>query len=250
MPILTLRDGDARQGSLVCVHPITGNAEVYAGLAHALAWPGPVLGFTAPEEAGYTLAELARRYRDELDLAAPQRLLGWALGGVVAAELARAIVEAGGSVRFLGLLDSRAPQPEMRRRPMEREAFAKAFIHNAAMTREKTPPALAGTDAAHLAAALRELGDDASDAQAERRFSIFMALGRAFYQHEQQPVSVPVHLFEAIDAHPSHPKPPTLGWEPLAPEVVHHPIAGTHFTLLAPAHVPALAQAIDRALGG
>ena len=248
MPVLTLRAGDTSRGSLVCVHPITGSAKVYAMLAHALAWPGPVLGLSAPESGTYTLAELARRYRDELDLAAPPLLLGWALGGVVAAELSRVIAETGASVPFLGLLDSRAPQPEMRRRPMDRASFAKAFIHNAAMTREKTPPALAGSEPAQLAAALRELGDDVSEADAGRRFSIFEALGRAFYQHEQLAVPVTVNLFEATDAHPSHPKPPTLGWEPLAPAVVHHAIVGTHFTLLGPAHVPALAKAIDACL--
>ena len=75
-----------------------------------------------------------------------------------------------------------------------------------------------------------------------------MALIRAFFHHEPQPVPVPLHLFEAADAHPGHPRPPTLGWEALAPQLVRHSIAGTHFDLLAPPRIDALARTIDGCL--
>jgi len=57
-----------------------------------------------------------------------------------------------------------------------------------------------------------------------------------------------LHLFESADAHPSHPKPPTLGWDDLAPSIERHEVAGTHFTLLAPRRIESLARTISRCL--
>jgi thioesterase domain-containing protein len=53
---------------------------------------------------------------------------------------------------------------------------------------------------------------------------------------------------EAADAHPSHPKPPTLGWNDLAPRVERHEVAGTHHTLLVPRRIEALARTISGCL--
>ena len=62
------------------------------------------------------------------------------------------------------------------------------------------------------------------------------------------PISMKLHLFESADAHPSHPKPPTLGWDDLAPSIERHEVAGTHFTLLAPRRIESLARTISRCL--
>ena len=108
MPLAILRPGDARVAPVVCVHPVSGRAADYQLLAGALDWPGPVLGFSAPEprrnagEPDYSLSELASQYCDQLDLAMPQLLLGWSIGGVIAAELSRIIVTRGGAVTFVG----------------------------------------------------------------------------------------------------------------------------------------------------
>jgi thioesterase domain-containing protein len=258
MPLAILRAGDARMAPLVCVHPVSGRAVDYQLLADALDWPGPVLGLNAPEpgsdarEPGYRLTELASRYCDELDLSTPQLLLGWSIGGVLAAELSRIIVARGGVVTFLGVLDSRAPQPEMRERPTDRDTLARFFLHQLALTRELVPVAPPpSTRPDDLFAALRALGvaDEFGDeAELERRLQIFMGLIRAFFHHVQRPVPVVLHLFESADAHPSHPRPPTLGWDDLAPSIERHEVAGTHFTLLAPHRIEALARTISRHL--
>jgi thioesterase domain-containing protein len=258
MPLAILRPGDARVAPVVCIHPVSGRAADYQLLAGALDWPGPVLGFSAPEprrnagEPDYSLSELASQYCDQLDLAMPQLLLGWSIGGVIAAELSRIIVTRGGAVTFVGALDSRAPQPEMRQRPTDRDTLARFFLHQLALTRELAPvPPPASTTPAELHAALRALGaaDEFGDeAEVERRLQIFMSLIRAFFHHVPQPLPVPLHLFESIDTHPSHPRPPTLGWDDLAPRLERHPIAGTHFSLLAPRRIAALAETISRCL--
>jgi thioesterase domain-containing protein len=257
MPVTILRAGDRGVPPVVCVHPVSGRATDYQLLAHALDGPSPVLGISAPGladdavEPGDQLTALARRYCDELDLAMPQRLLGWGIGGVIAAELSRIIVARGGAVSFLGLLDSRAPQPEMRQRPTDRDTLARSFLHQQALIREQAPVAPASSRPADLLAALQALGagDELSDAaEVEHRLQIYMALIRAFFHHVPQPVPVTLHLFEAADAHPSHPKPPTLGWDELAPRLERHQVVGTHHTLLAPRRIEALARTISRYL--
>ena len=248
MTVVTLRAGDDRVPPIVCPHPITGRTNEYAALVRHLAGDGPVRGLEAfdPPPDGFRFDALVRRYCDDLDLTRPLFLLGWSLGGNIAAELAHVVVARGGQVAFLGVLDSRVPQPEMRGRPTDRDTLWKIYLARAALTRGvdpiAPPPVL---DASHMLAALRELGaaDDIPDeVELERQLAIFVALGRAFYQHAQAPVPVELELFEAAEFHPSHPRPPTLGWEALAPHIHRHVIAGNHFTLVSPRHAETLAQ--------
>lgn len=254
MPMVLLRAGDDRSAPLVCVHPVTGRGDVYRALADVMDWPGPVFGIDAPapppplpDDQGYRLDELASRYVDELDLRMPPLLLGWSLGGVIAAEMSRVIAERGSTVRFLGVIDSRAPQPEMRQRPADRDTLSRAFLQNAALSRELEPPApLASSRVSDLQTALLALGDIANDEEVERRLQIFMGLVRGLYRHVAQPVPVTLHLFESAEAHPSHPRPPTLGWEALAPRLERRVVAGTHFSLLAPQRIAALAATIGK----
>jgi len=244
----TLRPGRGDVAPIVCVHPVTGAVTAYRALALALAWPGPVLAFSAPPGGGeLELADLAARYVGQLDAAAPLRVLGWGLGGVVAAEMAAVAAARRGTVRFVGLVDSRAPTPDMRARPTDRETLVKAFVQHTVLVRELAPVAPAASDAAAVLAALREAGaDDGADAAAvEERVQTFIALVRAFYHHAPRPVPIEIDLFESTESHPSHPKPPTLGWDGLAPTVARHPAAGNHFTMLAPSHAAALARALD-----
>src|SRR5262245_20015860 len=122
---MLLRNGDERVGPLVCVHPVNGRVDAYRPLAAALTWPGPVVGLAAPYEDSYSLAELAKRYVAAIDLRASVSLFGTSIGGVIAAEMARLVVVGGGTVAFLGILDSRAPQPEMRQWPSDRESLTR-----------------------------------------------------------------------------------------------------------------------------
>jgi thioesterase domain-containing protein len=255
MSVATLRAGDPRTPCIVCIHPILGRADVYRPLADALDWPGPVLGITAPDprDDGHRLTDLASRYCDELDLQVPPLLLGWSIGGVIAAEMSRTLAVRGGTAGFLGILDSRAPPTEMRQRPTDRDSLARAFLQQVALTREQAPLASppASSQPADLLAALRSLGagDEFTDeAAVERRLRLFMALVRALFHHAPQPVPILLHLFESADAHPSHPKPPTLGWDDLAPRIERRVVDGTHFTLLAPHRIAALARTIGACL--
>jgi thioesterase domain-containing protein len=251
MPVRLLRRGDDQVSPLCFVHPVSGRIDDYVGLAEAIDWAGPVLGLDAPTAIA-SLAELASSHCDALDLSRPVLLVGWSIGGVIAAEMSRTITERGGRVEFLGLLDSRAPQPEMKKRPTDRDSLAKFYVYQRALSLElPPPPPPTSTDAATLLASLRAIGasDDIADgAELERRLGTFMTIIRSFFHHEQRPVPVTLHLFETADAHPSHPRPATLGWDELAPRIEKRIIGGTHFSLLAPVRVAALAATIGACL--
>jgi thioesterase domain-containing protein len=159
------------------------------------------------------------------------------------------LAERGGQTALLGILDARAHVPEMRKRPTDTGTLARSFVYQRALEHEQAPPPPpVSHDAATVLATLRAAGladDLADEAELARRLALYSALTRAFFlHHEQRAIPVPVHLFGAQDAHPSHPKPPTLGWEDHAPRVERHPVPGTHFTLLRPRFVPALAGAV------
>jgi len=155
------------------------------------------------------------------------------------------LVDRGHHITSLAVLDSRVPQPEMRTRPTDRDTLARFFVYQRAMMQERTPPPPpTSSDAAALVAAC----DITDEAELERRLQIFIELTRAFLAHEQRPVPIALDLFEAADAAPSHPKPPTLGWDGLSPRLVKHSIAGTHFTLLAPRRCADLGRAISATL--
>jgi thioesterase domain-containing protein len=252
MPVELLRAGSDEIAPLVCVHPVDGDIAAYRPLAAALTWPGPIVGIRAPRPAPepLDLGVLAASYVDELSVG-PVVLLGWSLGGVIAAAMSSVVAARGGEVAYLGIVDSRAPLGEMRTRPTDRDTLARGYVGRRAMILEVPVPQLSASDPEAILAALRAIGaaDDLPDAGAvERELQVFMALTRGFFRHEQQPVPVPVQLFDAQQAHPLHPKPASLGWEPLAPRVDKHPVPGTHFTAIAPQHVPVIAPAIARTL--
>ncbi|GAB24389.1 putative non-ribosomal peptide synthetase [Gordonia polyisoprenivorans NBRC 16320 = JCM 10675] len=99
------------------VHTVTGIVTDYAPLAHALP-DRRVLGVQLPElldtahAMPESLAAIAARHVTairERQPNGPYRLIGWSYGGVLAHEIARQIVESGGEIALLVLLDPRTP---------------------------------------------------------------------------------------------------------------------------------------------
>ena len=238
-----------RAGPALCfVHPASGDSSAYAGLAARLDWPGPVLGIDAHglHEAGPGPSSLIEIAADYLACAAPhepRHLLGWSVGGVLAAEMSQQLNDAGRPVAFLGLFDCRAPVPEMRQRATDELSLARMFALTTARMRgrEIVPPSEA-TPAAVLAA-LREVATEWTEEEVARRLAVGGRLARALFGHEQRRIAARIHLFEAEDQHPQHPRPATLGWEAHG-EVIHIPVPGTHFTLMSEDNLPRLAAAV------
>lgn len=105
---------------LFCVHPGFGLVNAYAPLANALHGAVRVIGVQSPrytdaqwqptDFAGW-IADYVTRIR-AAQPHGPYRLLGWSLGGLLAAHIAQALERAGETVAWLGVLDSDpAPTP-------------------------------------------------------------------------------------------------------------------------------------------
>jgi len=99
---------------LFCVHPATGLAWSYAGLAphlprelalHGLQAPGLVPGDPVPADLDEMLNRMLAEIR-KVQPAGPYRLLGWSLGGNIAHALAARLQSDGAEVGLLALVDS------------------------------------------------------------------------------------------------------------------------------------------------
>ncbi|MDG3015599.1 non-ribosomal peptide synthase/polyketide synthase [Speluncibacter jeojiensis] len=110
--LLRIRGGSG--APVFCVHPITGLAWCYGGLAQYVGGDRPIYGLqspalTEPDGAQLSLSDLADRYVREIRSVQPHGpydLLGWSLGGVIAHAVATRLQAAGESVGSLALLDS------------------------------------------------------------------------------------------------------------------------------------------------
>jgi thioesterase domain-containing protein len=113
--IHTIRTGEAKLPSLVCVHPGGGNTLCYRELALHLELGQTVLGIDLPSDLGIVLegsapsiATIAARHADALSRAEVRApwLCGWSLGGVLAFELAQQMTSRGCPPAGLILLDA------------------------------------------------------------------------------------------------------------------------------------------------
>ncbi|MFM0736450.1 amino acid adenylation domain-containing protein [Paraburkholderia xenovorans] len=106
--------------TLFCIHPGFGLVNGYAPLAAALQRDVRVIGVQSPRytEAQWQPADFAGWIADYVARIraaqphGPYRLLGWSLGGLLAAHIAEALERAGERVAWLGVLDADpAPVP-------------------------------------------------------------------------------------------------------------------------------------------
>src|SRR5262249_43691494 len=99
-----------------CVHPVGGNVICYAELARQLGPEQPFYAFQTPQPGEgrklNTIENLAAHYLEylpEIQPRGPYRLGGWSMGGVIAFEMARRLVDRGEVVELVALIDSFAP---------------------------------------------------------------------------------------------------------------------------------------------
>ncbi|WP_042703975.1 alpha/beta fold hydrolase, partial [Azospirillum sp. B506] len=119
-PILALNRQIAGQPPLVCVHAGFGTVFDYERLARRLEGRHGVLAIQSrmlldPAWRDGSLEEMARGYVDLLRERQPQgpyQLLGWSLGGTLAALMAAELERRGETVRRLVLLDPFVPSPD------------------------------------------------------------------------------------------------------------------------------------------
>ncbi|MFC4434947.1 amino acid adenylation domain-containing protein [Cupriavidus respiraculi] len=101
--------------ALFCVHASFGNVFDYTPLARALDGSCTVYGLPCPAPDAFAsleaLAHLHVKAVRAVQPGGPYRLLGWSLGGALAARMAAILEDAGETVAFLGLVDTFVPKP-------------------------------------------------------------------------------------------------------------------------------------------
>ncbi|QLY29808.1 amino acid adenylation domain-containing protein [Nocardia huaxiensis] len=103
---------DGQEPALFCIHPSSGIAWTYLGLAEQLNPGRPIYGLQAPDLSGEpharSIDDFAERYVHEirrLQPEGPYHLLGWSFGGLIAHAVAAKLREQGAELGTLALLD-------------------------------------------------------------------------------------------------------------------------------------------------
>ncbi len=253
------------QPPLFCVHAAGGEVLCYMSLAHHLGTERPVYGLQsvqmpADQNAMPSLVEMAARYIQAVRNLQPEglyHLCGWSMGGVIAFEMARQLVEQGQQVAFLGLIDSYPPQAE--EEPDERTLLMQ-FIND-----------LAGGTGAVLSQGYADRSDVSADSQLEyllseaqranilpsgvdiayirQLFSTFKKNREALSGYQIQPYAGRVTLFQASAFTQGAQVEITHGWRQFAAQIDEaYALPGDHYTILRDPHVAVLAQHISNAL--
>ncbi|MFC9517869.1 amino acid adenylation domain-containing protein [Nocardiaceae bacterium NPDC056970] len=208
---------------LFCVHPVSGLAWCYAGLAEAVG-NRPLYGLQATGEGPIPdgIAELAARYVDgvrEVQPQGPYHLLGWSLGGNIAHEMAVRLREAGEDVASLTILDA--------------------------------IPATAVSDAAgHETAPVAEVPDGLDPETVERVLRTGEALEALAYRHRPRIFDGDVTLFVATRESDGR---PALGglWEPyVRGAVAEHLVDCTHAEMGSAAVLDRVGTFLESTTGG
>ncbi|WP_441347286.1 amino acid adenylation domain-containing protein [Rhodococcus sp. CH91] len=215
--------GDARP-SLFCVHPISGLAWMYSGLAPHLDGRG-LYGVQATgfDDIPDSIGELAARYVDEIRKVQPDgpyHLLGWSVGGTIAHEMAVQLVESGEQVGAVVLLDTLTPET------------LPADAHPVA----ETEPDIAGLPA-HLVAEIRRRSDAAAE-----------AVENAVRRHRLREYDGDIDLVVAEPDLDRHPELAATWQRYVRGLVVEHPVPFTHSELAGPDAVRAIGPVLDDVL--
>jgi amino acid adenylation domain-containing protein len=265
------RRGAARFGSLVelgaggsgrpvfWVHPAGGEVLCYADLVRRLGGDRPHYGVRAKGlQAGETprdqLAAMAAAYVEEVlavDPAGPQVLGGWSLGGVLAFEMARQLQAAGREVPLVVLIDTQAPEAELRDGLSDWDLLG-AFAQGLGLQDrfllpdedERSPVAFDASLARLLDRAQADgvlpAGLELADMQ--RIFAVQRGNSRALRGYTGGTYDGRLLLMRAAERADRNDL--RRGWDRLAPRLEVHEVPGNHHTLVREPHVRHLAERV------
>lgn len=196
---MRLRDGSGP--ALFCVHPVSGSAYAYRGLARLLPAGQSVYGIEAPgfdndRTPVASLPGLADEYAAMLRAFAPgaaYRLLGWSLGGALAFEVVKRLLAAGEDIAWLILVD--APVPRAGPMPPERDILLAFVTDMMGTAQQEAPPAAQAlidglpadarpADAFRVIEAAAILPGELDAATLAGQYAVFRALLDGFNSHD------------------------------------------------------------------
>jgi amino acid adenylation domain-containing protein len=249
MPLFIIHAGDGEVGYAFDLAPhLPPQHPVYA-----LAAIGLGDGETPLSSVEAMAARYVRAMRD-VQPCGPYHLIGWSAGGMIACEIAAQLVGAGEPVGLVAVIDTLSDYSSTLGSRTDEPTQAQYFE---ACVREEFGDELADRLTAHAEkddiSAMLELGqrygviDPAIERTTlQRHLAVRHAIALALPRYRPQRIAVPLSVFTAAD---EDRRDPGLGWDELAEQgldVVELP--GTHWSIVDPAHVPALGTAITQAL--
>jgi amino acid adenylation domain-containing protein len=231
------------------VHPVGGTIFCYQALAHWLGARHPVYAFQSRGLNGNLIShssipEMAEAYVDELiafDQAQSYCLGGWSMGGAIAFEMARQLVDRGMQVDLLALIDSYPSMPSEVSEIQGTDHLLWSFAQDLGISpgdltglcskasRSSSDELFNGiielAKQAHILPADLELG------QPQLLFKIFSQNWESFQNYVPRVYTGKLILFQAAES--SVPGLDLLRlWRPLAAEVQSYTIPGQHYTLI------------------
>jgi thioesterase domain-containing protein len=256
--LLPLKDSGSRP-PLYCVHPASGSAYGYAGLAGSMPADQPVYGLEAPgfdddrepigSVPGLAAAHVAAI--GELLPAGIGALLGWSTGGLVAYEMAARLGAAGVAVPQLIVVD--APAPAAAPLPAERDIL-RQFVHDLLGALGAPVPDLdavvAGwptADPAAVFAAVEqaELFPAEIDTDfLQQRYRVFRASVVAMYSY--RPGAAARRAVTLVTA--SRSRRDLMRWADVTGPVTEHAVPGDHYTIWSGPGLAALSRVVRACL--
>ncbi len=259
-PVSRWNTGGSRE-PLFLIHPIGGQVLCYASLARALGVNQPLIaiasrGLNPQQQPGTTIEEIAADALNEIRQShgnGPQLLGGWSFGGVVAWEVARQMAELRLPSPSLYLFDSAPPtaqNPDL----AELESHALPwFLTDLLGTQAPVADSrkhLRSVSTLQDAWNRKLIPEGLSLSTVECLYRVFLANLRALSQYRARPIPASVHCFLARERTPEIPfrntedsAAPSFRGLTQSPPAIHR-VAGNHFTMLSPEHLPSLVSVL------
>ncbi len=239
--LVALQPGMAGRPPFFCVHAVGGTVFSYGELARLLGPEQPFYGVQAAglepgRSAASDLPAMAAEYVAAVRKVQPEGpyfLGGWSMGGVVAFEMACQLRESAEEVALLALLDSvpaGALNGDGPHAGLGDDELLRLFRLDQERTLGRQVPAL----------------DAEPPEQVKRLLGVYRANLTAFQRYRPRRYPGRVTLFRPVEVRREA---PANGWEAFSPEAIDvQPVAGDHYTMLAPPQVPILAERLRNCL--
>jgi amino acid adenylation domain-containing protein len=242
--LVQLKEGAPGRSPLFCVHPV--NVLVYRDLVSHLDPDLAVYGIRPPDPPFEDLGEMARVYLDEIrrvQPAGPCRLLGWSMGGTIAATMAQQLADAGEPVGLLAVVDTGSPGSFARQPGPEEERLPADYLADMAATFGTEPPDvdLRGLGLDDIAERLLAIGREAGFLtpsvgvkDVRRHYTLYRAGRWAVAGAKPLRLAQTVHLFRSAARGDSAfvREDPTMGWGAESAHVEIYVIPGNHQSML------------------
>lgn len=243
------------------VHAAGGTVMCYYELARHMTKDQPVYGLQAMGiDAGSmptdNLTHMATNYVHAIKAHQPHGpyyLGGWSMGGNIAFEMARLLLNQGDEVAFLGLLDASTSAFNNETPPKDDAAILVEMFRSEVQLDEAMLRAMPSSQLLEQAIVVAEqrqwLPPGFTTDHARRLLKVYRMAEQAVKCHRPRTIACEATLFRSTERLPDDPhESPDRGWSMLCPRVHIIDVPGHHLNMVMPPHSSALARQIEQAL--